>query len=460
WELTRPNYFNQSILLGLDASADTHLLEQAMSALVKQHDALRSRFERVEHGWQQICEADPPEGIYERRNLTALSGSEQLAELERDATHTQGSLDLAAGRMIKAVEYDLGTDGGKRLLLVIHHLVVDGVSWRILLDDLERGYKQLAEGKEIALGPKTTSFKQWTERLEQYAEEDRVKRELEYWTSQSRKKAGRLPFDFAENRNRNVFGTQKSVVGYLTEEETRALLQDVPGVYNTQINDVLLTALGKALGPWIGSDAVVIDLEGHGREEIFPDLDVSRTVGWFTSTYPIVLETGQGPGWQPGKALSRVKEQLRSIPNRGLGYGVLRHVSKDGRIRGQLAELPAAEIIFNYLGQVDQVLRKSTLLTPAAETSGAAVAPENRRPYVLDVSGLVVQGRLQVNWSYSDQLHQREKIEEIATGYMERLRELIDHCRSEGAGGFTPSDFPVAEMTQKELMQIASLLNK
>jgi non-ribosomal peptide synthase protein (TIGR01720 family) len=139
---------------------------------------------------------------------------------------------------------------------------------------------------------------------------------------------------------------------------------------------------------------------------------------------------------------------------------VLRHISKDDRIRGRLAELPAAEIIFNYLGQVDQVLRKSTLLAPVPETSGIAVAPENRRPYILDVSGLVVEGRLQVNWSYSDQLHRREKIEEIAARYMERLRELIDHCRSEGAGGFTPSDFPVAEMTQKELMQIASLLNK
>jgi non-ribosomal peptide synthase protein (TIGR01720 family) len=438
WELARPNYFNQSILLGLDARADTSLMEQAMSALVKQHDALRMKFERLEHGWQQLCEADPAEGIYERRSLTGLSGSERLAELERD----------------------LGAEDGKRLLLVIHHMVVDGVSWRILVDDLERGYKQLAEGKKIALGPKTTSFKQWTERLEQYAEDDGVKSEIEYWTGQSRKKTGRVPLDFAENRNKNVFGTQKSVVGYLTEEETRALLQDVPGVYNTQINDVLLAALGKVLGPWIGSEAVVIDLEGHGREEIFPDLDVSRTVGWFTSTYPIVLETGPGPGWQPGKVLSRVKEQLRSIPNRGLGYGVLRHVSKDGRIRSRLSELPAAEIIFNYLGQVDQVLRKSTLLAAAPETSGTAVAPENRRPYVLDVSGLVVKGRLQVNWSYSDQLHRRERIEEVATHYMERLRELIDHCRSEGAGGFTPSDFPVAEMTQKELMQIASLLGK
>jgi non-ribosomal peptide synthase protein (TIGR01720 family) len=183
-------------------------------------------------------------------------------------------------------------------------------------------------------------------------------------------------------------------------------------------------------------------------------------VGWFTITYPVVLEAGREPGWHPGKALSRIKEQLRTVPNRGLGYGVLRHMSKDRRIRERMSEMPIPEIIFNYLGQVDQVLRKSELLAPAAEGSGVAIALENQRPYILDVSGVVLQGRLQMNWSYSDRLHRREQLEEIATRYMECLRELINHCRSEEAGGFTPSDFPVAEMTQKELAQIASLLGK
>jgi non-ribosomal peptide synthase protein (TIGR01720 family) len=259
---------------------------------------------------------------------------------------------------------------------------------------------------------------------------------------------------------KNLFSTQKSVISQLTEEETRALLQDVPGVYNTQINDVLLTALARVLGQWSVSDAIAIDLEGHGREEIFADVDLSRTVGWCTITYPVVLEARREPAWHPGKTLSRVKEQLRAVPNRGLGCSVLRYLTQDNRILDEIAEIPSAEIIFNYLGQVDQVLRNSVLLSPAQENSGVAIAPENRRPYLLDVSGVVIQGKLQMNWSYSDQLHRRETIEKIAARYMDCVREMIQHCRSEEAGGFTPSDFPVAEMTQKELAQIASLLAK
>jgi non-ribosomal peptide synthase protein (TIGR01720 family) len=464
WQLARPDYFNQSVLLGLESDADTNLLEQAVLHLLKHHDALRMKYAYVADGWQQICEADVPSGVYARCDLTALEGNEQQAALEQETARAQASLDLKAGRLMKALEFDLGAERGRRLLLVIHHLVVDGVSWRILVDDVERGYKQLSDGKEIELGLKTTSFKEWAERLKSYAEEDRLKREFEYWASQGRKKTGRLPLDLSEHRSmagkKNLFSTQKSVISQLTEEETRALLQDVPSVYNTQINDVLLTALARVLGQWSVSDAIAIDLEGHGREEIFADVDLSRTVGWCTITYPVVLEARREPAWHPGKTLSRVKEQLRAVPNRGLGCSVLRYLTQDNRILDEIAEIPSAEIIFNYLGQVDQVLRNSVLLSPAQENSGVAIAPENRRPYLLDVSGVVIQGKLQMNWSYSDQLHRRETIEKIAARYMDCVREMIQHCRSEEAGGFTPSDFPVAEMTQKELAQIASLLAK
>jgi len=464
WQLARPDYFNQSVLLGLDNAADTNRLEQAVLYLAKHHDALRMKYADTAGGWQQICEADVPNGIYERRDLAALTEDEQQASLERETAQAQASLNLKAGRLLKAIEFNLGAKPGRRLLLVIHHLVVDGVSWRILVDDLERGYKQLQDGNEIDLGLKTTSFKEWGERLKSYAEEDRLKQEFEYWAIQGREKTGRLPLDFSVARSmtasKNLFATQKNVIQQLSEEETRALLQDVPGIYNTQINDVLLTALARVLGQWSVSDAIAIDLEGHGREEIFADVDLSRTVGWCTITYPVVLKARREPTWHPGKTLSKTKEQLRAVPNRGLGYSVLRHLTQDERIREEIEDMPGAEVIFNYLGQVDQVLRNSDLLSPAQENSGVAIAPENRRPYVLDVSGVVIQGRLQMNWSYSDQLHRQETIEKIAVRYMDCVCEIIQHCRSEEAGGFTPSDFPVAEMTQQELAQIASLLGK
>jgi non-ribosomal peptide synthase protein (TIGR01720 family) len=381
---------------------------------------------------------------------------------------------------MKVVEYEMGGGGGKvekrkkRLLLVIHHLVVDGVSWRILLEDLERGYEQLKRGEEMELGSKTSSFKQWGERLREYAEQERVKEEVEYWSGEEKKRVKPLARDYEyeeegkgggggkkAGKDLNLVGGQRNVVEELEEEETRALLQAVPEAYNTQINDVLLTALGRSLEEWSGGEGVLVDVEGHGREEIFADVDVSRTVGWFSSTYPILLEGSKRGSWEPGKALSTVKEQLRAVPNRGLGYGLLRYLSKDEETRKRLREMPKAEIVFNYLGQVDQVLRASALLAPAKESSGPPSASQNRRPYVLDVNAVVAQGKLQVNWGYSENLHRRGTIEIIAGKFMECLREVIAHCRREEAGGFTPSDFVGANnMTQKELMQIAAILGK
>ena len=461
WEMARPEHFNQSLMLDLEAGGETELLEQAVAGLLKQHDALRMRYKRGPEGWEQWCEAEAPGGVYERRNLWGLGEREQKEEMERDADRAQSSLDLGAGRLVQVVEYDLGAGRKKRLLLVIHHLVVDGVSWRILLDDLERGYEQLKQGQEIDLGSKTTSFKQWGERLQQYGGEERVRQEVEYWSSEPRRKAKPLGLDYEASHEKNLVGTLRSVTEELEPEETRALLQDVPSVYNTQINDVLLTALGRTLEGWRGSEAVLVDLEGHGREEIFADVDVSRTVGWFTSTYPVLLEGGRRGGtWEPGKALGTMKEQLRGVPNRGLGYGLLRYGSEDEGTRTRLRELPRAEIIFNYLGQVDQVLRGSALFVSAGDSSGRPMACENRRAYVLDVSGIVVQGKLQMNWGYSEKLHRQATIAGLARRYMECLRELLAHCRSEEAGGFTPSDFVADKMTQDELMQIASFLDK
>jgi non-ribosomal peptide synthase protein (TIGR01720 family) len=183
-------------------------------------------------------------------------------------------------------------------------------------------------------------------------------------------------------------------------------------------------------------------------------------VGWFTTLYPVLLGANPSGAWEPGAALSTLKEQLRSVPNRGFGYGLLRYASDDAATRKKLSEMPRAEIIFNYLGQLDALVGEPRLFKIAGESSGRASADENRRMYLLDVNAMVVQGKLQVNWSYSEKLHRRETIEKLAYRYIQCLREVIVHCRSEEAGGFTPSDFPAANMTQDELMQIESLLSK
>jgi non-ribosomal peptide synthase protein (TIGR01720 family) len=461
WGLVKPEHYNQSVLLEVGRGVETEVLEEVMMGLLDQHDALRMRYEEGEgEGWRQWCEAEVPESVYQRRDLSWIEDEgEQRAELERDAGEVQGSLDIKTGRVVKVVEYELGEERGKRLLLTVHHLVMDGVSWRILLEDLERGYGQREAGEELRLGVKTTSYQQWAEKLRQYGEREEVRQEMEYWGGEERKRAGRLPRE--EEAGGNLFGTQSGVTVWLEEEETRKLLQEVPGVYQTQINDVLLTALGRVCGEWSGSEAVLVDLEGHGREDLFREVDLSRTVGWFTAMYPVLLEVGEAEEWEPGRALSGTKEQLRGVPQRGIGYGLLRYGRGKGNeeIRKRLEEMPQAEISFNYLGQIDQILQGSKLFRPARERTGSESAEENPRQHVLAVSGIVVKGKLQMDWSYSGKLHRRETIAAMAERYLDCLRELIAHCLSPEAGGFTPSDFDLAKMTSGALRQVAAQLD-
>ena len=460
WKLKTPAHFNQAVLLELESGIDSGHLENAVLALLQQHDALRMRFTQTNAGWEQTCEQQP-QGVYQRHDLARLGDNELNAELERDANRVHASLDLQRGPLMRAVEYELGHGRGKRLLLVIHHLVVDGVSWRILLTDLERAYGQLTQGQPLSLGFKTTSYKRWSEGLRRHSQEEQVRQEIAYWSSESRKNIGVLPRDYAyADEQENTVDTLRNVTLSLEAEETRELLQDVPQVYHSQINEALLTVAGQVLCEWTGSGNVLVDMEGHGREDMWEGTDLSRTVGWFTTLYPVLLSALPTERWAPGESLKRIKEQVRAVPNRGFNYGVLRYIAEDLKIRKQMEEMPRAEVSFNYLGQLDALVGEPRLFKLAPESSGKAAAGENRQPYLVSVNAAVVQGRLQVNWSYSEKLHRRESIENLAQRYMECLRELLAHTRSEEAGGFTPSDFPLAQMTEEDLSHIAALLGK
>jgi len=376
--------------------------------------------------------------------------------LERQATAVQQSLNLSAGPLLRAVLFDLGA-GEQRLLLAIHHLAVDGVSWRILLEDLQRGYEQAGRGAAVQLGAKTSSYQQWAAQLLTEAASAETKKEAAYWLG--RGESRRLPRDYEAGAN-SVASTS-SVQVSLSAAETKALLQEVPGVYHTQINDALLTAVGIALTEWMGGERVLVELEGHGREEVGGGLDVTRTVGWFTSIYPVELEITQSG---VGERLKAVKEALRGVPRRGLGYGLLRCLSNETEVRRQLRERAAAEVSFNYLGQFEYFEQGSRETTSpdewnaAPESSGMDQSAQGERTHLLEISGTVAGGRLQMVWSYSRAVHRRETISQLAARFIEALQEMIIHCASPEAGGFTPSDFPEADLTQKELDELVAEL--
>jgi non-ribosomal peptide synthase protein (TIGR01720 family) len=445
--LPQMHHWNQSVLLEMRQAIVPELLEQAVQKLLEHHDALRLRFVRQESGWQQVNAHFDGAMPLTCVDLSAVPETEQESTLSAIATDLQTTLNLSSGQVVRIALFDLGTS--QRLLLVIHHLVVDGVSWRILLEDLQIAYQQLSQGQAIQLSPKTTSFKHWAERLTEYAQSEALQQELDYWLTQSRRQIAPLPVDFPGGDNTVAHSITISIS--LSQEETQALLQDVPAAYQTQINDVLLTALVQAVKQWTGESLLLVDLEGHGREEIFEDVDLSRTVGWFTTLFPVLLDIGAASSL--ADALKTVKEQLRNVPHRGIGYGVLRYLS----LRNSGMETKA-EIRFNYLGQSDQVLSDSSLFAPAQESSGSGRSLQGSRAYLLDINGIVAGGQLRLDWTYSEAIHRRDTIENLAGRFIEALRSLIAHCQSKDAEGYTPSDFPQMQLSQDELDELLAEL--
>src|SRR5579883_43167 len=350
--LPNPHHWNQAVFLEIQQALSLTTLERVVQQLLVHHDVLRLHFTHDESGWQSINasldQVVPLTGF----DLSALPETEQITALEAAIAELQSSLNLSKGPLMRVTLFNLGACQPSYLFIVIHHLVIDGVSWRILLEDLETAYKQLSKGEPHQLAPKTTSFKQWAETLVDYAHSLDLQQEWEYWLAALQKPVSRLPVDFLEGAN--TVASSRTVLVTLSAEETQALLQKLPTTHRTQINDVLLTALLQAFNQWTGSRLLLVDLEGHGREELFANIDLSRTVGWFTTLFPVLLDSGESFNLED--VLKSVKEQLRTIPNRGIGYGVLRYLSTNPEIARQLRSLPQPEVSFNYLSQVDQAL--------------------------------------------------------------------------------------------------------
>ncbi|MBC1274872.1 amino acid adenylation domain-containing protein [Nostoc sp. UCD121] len=446
-------HWNQSLLLEIQQGHNLSLWEHVVQHLVEHHDVLRLRFHCQASAWEQIISASEATAIFTRIDLSALQELEQKTAIEKTATELQASLNLSDGPVVKFALFELGAQTSSRLLIIIHHLAVDGISWRILLEDLQTAYQQLNQDEAIHLPNKTTSFQEWACRLQEYAQSPTLKQELNYWLTQLEKPISTLPVDYAGGKN--TVAEARTIAVSLSQQETQALLQDVHQAYHTQINDVLLTALVQAFAEQMGENSLLLELEGHGREDIFSDVNLSRTVGWFTTHFPVLLNLGTVKDL--GNALKVVKEQLRSIPNRGLGYGVLRYLSDEGE---KLQGLPQAEVLFNYLGQTDQVMSQSSLFAPAKESTGSARSLRGSRVYLLEVVAIVTGSQLQVNWTYSEAIHQRATVEKLANSFIKALRSLITHCQSPEAIGFTPSDFPQAKLNQQDLDKFLAKINQ
>jgi amino acid adenylation domain-containing protein/non-ribosomal peptide synthase protein (TIGR01720 family) len=448
-----PHWFNLALLFDVRGRLDPDVLQRAANALLAHHDALRMRYTRTAEGWTQHV-AEPHTASVESIGLAAADGPARDAAFAAHAERIQRGLDLETGPLIRFALFEMG-DQRQRLLIAAHHLVVDAVSWRFLAADLESACRQAERMEEVALPPRTTSFKRWAERLADHARTESARGEADFWIAQAA--AGDAPLPVDHRGGSNTEGEADFVAAALDEAETRALLTDVPPVYGTQINDVLLAGLGRAFGRWTGERALWVDVEGHGREELFDGVDVSRTAGWFTAIHPLRLEVPE----EPGAALKAVKEQLRAVPAKGVGFGVLRWMGDDDT-RAALAALPVPRVSFNYLGQMDAAPTAAgdALLLPAEGDAGPLRSPSSPRTHLLSIDAAVMEGRLQVRWTYAPSVHDRATVEGLAAGYVDALRELVAHCRDPRAGGYTPSDFALAGLDQEELDALLSQLGR
>ena len=440
-EIPERHHWNQSVLLKPRQPLDGEKIEQVLRALVAHHDALRLSFTQHNGVWQAEHRAveDQPHNLLWQEDVA------DAAALEALGNRAQRSLDLQNGPLLRAVLANLA-DGTQRLQLVIHHLVVDGVSWRILLEDLQNAYQQLLDGQPLKLPAKTSAFKDWSEHLQRYANSTALQQELAYWQACLSDVGSDLPCKRMDAGQQNRLA--QTVQTRLGAELTRQLLQEAPAAYRTQVNDLLLTALARVIGRWSGQASTLIQLEGHGREELFDGVDLTRTVGWFTSLFPVRLT----PAATAGESIKQIKEQLRSIPNKGIGFGALRHLG-NAQAQQSLRELPTPRITFNYLGQFDGSFEgdDGALFAPAPDNAGLDQSPDAPMGNWLTLNGQVYGGELRVGWTFSSERFDSAVIEALAADYAEELAALIGHCLTPGVAGLTPSDFPLAGLTQAQL---------
>ncbi|MBK3473625.1 non-ribosomal peptide synthetase [Pseudomonas carnis] len=430
-------HWNQALVLKPLQLLDAHRLEQALLAVLEHHDALRLSFTPRDAQWHAEHLGVPEGGVLLQAQVRDMQACTALF------TDTQRSLDLAQGPLLRALLVD-GPQGQQRLLIAIHHLVVDGVSWRVLLEDLQNVYRQLSEGQSVSLPAKTSALRDWAARLQAYAHSESLREELSLWQAQLAGPTVALPVQRPQGARRNSDAETVSV--RLDAERTWQLLQQAPSAYRTQVNDLLLTALARVLCRWSGQASALIQLEGHGRETLFDDIDLTRSVGWFTSAYPLRLT----PQAEQGDSIKAIKEQLRGVPHKGLGYGVLRYLADD-LCKQSMAALPSAQVTFNYLGQFDQSFGTDALFHPLEESAGLAHDPDAPLPNELSIDSQVYGGELVLRWTFSRERHDQQVIRDLAEAYLAELHSLIAHCLQDDAGGLTPSDFPLARLTQVQL---------
>lgn len=439
---TEPHHYNQSYLFNLNEVLDLAVLQQTMAHLIEHHDALRASYKQVDGQWQQSF--SPFDKLCGQHAVIRVDWHEsQDFVFDTTVAQIQSGFELEAGGLFKLVWFDNAHHG--RLLFTCHHLLVDGVSWRILLEDFETAYRALQQGQLVNLTSKTTAYKDWAQRLNDKVNAGLWLHELDYWKSLKYVNYTCLP---TKQVGPCLESSSTLHIAYLPESESKALLSGVHHSYNTEINDLLLSALYMALEQQFSMGQMIVELEGHGREDLFEDIDLSRTVGWFTSTFPVHLTANRSRCIDT--VLKSVKESLRNVPNKGIGYGLLRYLAKN-EVQQQFNQMPKTEVRLNYLGRFDQNNSEGLLSERVIQGVKHNHSGNQKRQYVLNINAMVSNGQLGIGIEYSKEQLDEAVVASFAEALVAKLSAIVNHCQTPGVGGLTPSDLPDAGMDQQQL---------
>lgn len=431
------HHYNQSVLLHSQQTLSEGALRAALEKIFLHHDALRMVFRETGDGW--IQENKGAELGYSLEVISVTDEAGFIAACE----NIQAGINLEEGPLCRVALFH--GEMGDRLLLVIHHLVTDGVSWRILLEDLSTLYQQYQAGKPLQLPAKTDAFKYWQEKLVAYAASGTLSGEDAYWSGITAQEVQQLPMDHVGGSN--LIGEATTLSFELDEYNTDLLLTGTYKAYRTDINDILITALGLAVQETCGIEQLLLKLEGHGREPIGTEIDVTRTIGWFTTHYPVVFDLSYSA--DPIRQLIEVKETLHRIPAKGIGYGILHYLS------GKKYNCKP-EITFNYLGDFSQPSNAS-VFEFSGDYHGRNTAEDMERNTVLEVSGMVTAGRMSLSLSYSPSQYHADTVNGILDAYKKHLYVLIEKL-STGGENITPVDLTYKGLSVEQLQQLNEIL--
>ncbi|MCJ8272174.1 MAG: condensation domain-containing protein, partial [Psychrosphaera sp.] len=436
------HHFNQSVMLNTPKGFDESCLISITEQLYQRHDALRMQFVEGQGHYLPLTK-DLIDGAVEIKTLS----DDDFGDIDTLASDIQRSLSLAEGRLMKVVYIQTHSDEPSegRLLIVIHHLVVDGVSWRILLEDIENLYGHWQSQTVLKLPAKTSSYQQWGDYLAEYANTPALTQERDYWLAGFECPVYPLA-NLAVNEGTNEAASEgfAQVDFSLDKTLTEQLLTDSHRPYQTQINELLLAGLLLGIGRWGGGDSIRLDLESHGRDALTDRWDLSQTVGWFTSIYPLTLRY-QGESLQD--LICAVKESHRAIPHKGIGFGVLKYLKQDSAF----ASLANSELMFNYLGQFDQVINDSTYFGSATESTGEEMSPNRTPTHGLAMNGMVAGGQLGFTLSFDQAKYHKVAMQALMDTIAVALADIVQHCLTTEQRYYTPSDFGLAKVSQSEL---------